>query len=294
MSFSSEQKTEIITQSYKSACCRRALLHGIIFTKAKVQNNEIVLALESNESASFFGKLCFEFFGKTPNISTSSSGGRRRILSFFSPACERYISEIESNDSKNFIQKCQYCKMNFLKGIFLACGRVSDPEKQYNLEFAPSERIEKLDVFLNSIGISLKHIRRRNEEILYSKHSGVVEDFFAAAGMNTTAFDLMNSKIENEIRNNVNRVRNCETNNILKAVSSSMKQIAAIEELERANLLSTLPEELEVTARLRLNHKDLSLAQLSSISVPPISKSGISHRLNKIIDISSRLLSKNK
>ena len=184
--------------------------------------------------------------------------------------------------------------MNFLKGIFLACGRVSDPEKQYNLEFALSERIEKLDVFLNSIGISLKHIRRRNEEILYSKHSGVVEDFFAAAGMNTTAFDLMNSKIENEIRNNVNRVRNCETNNILKAVSSSMKQIAAIEELERANLLSTLPEELEVTARLRLNHKDLSLAQLSSISVPPISKSGISHRLNKIIDISSRLLSKNK
>ena len=103
-------------------------------------------------------------------------------------------------------------------------------------------------------------------------------------------FQVMNSKINAELRNNANRIANCETSNIEKAVNSSMKQIAVILELERAQLLSSLPEELERTARLRLEHRDLSLSQLAAISVPPISKSGLSHRLNKIMQLAKKHL----
>ena len=102
----------------------------------------------------------------------------------------------------------------------------------------------------------------------------------------------MNAKIEGELRNNANRVFNCDTNNIDKAVRASLKHISYISRLDEANLLSSLPEELEATARLRLLYKDYSLAQLAAISVPSISKSGLSHRLNKISEIAEKLLTK--
>ena len=122
----------------------------------------------------------------------------------------------------------------------------------------------------------------------------MLEDFFALIGINNAAFALMNAQIEGELRNNANRIFNCDTNNIDKSVRESHRQIVAITRLEEANLLSSLPEELEKTARLRLLHKDLSLAQLAAVSVPAISKPGLSHRLNKIIEIADRLLGENK
>ena len=110
------------------------------------------------------------------------------------------------------------------------------------------------------------------------------------AGMNHTIFELMNAKINSEIRNNANRVANCETNNIGKAVDASTKQSEAIGELISANMLSSLPEELEKTARLRHQFPDLSLSQLAALHSPPISKPGLSHRLKKIMEFAQQML----
>ena len=121
--------------------------------------------------------------------------------------------------------------------------------------------------------------------VVYSSNSTVAEDFFASIGMNTTAFAFMNSKIEKELKTSAKRVANCEMNNILKSVDAAAKHIYAIEALEKANMLSTLPEELEKTARMRLIYKDYSLSRLASVFTPPISKPGLAHRLNKILEI---------
>ena len=112
--------------------------------------------------------------------------------------------------------------------------------------------------------------------------------------MNHTAFELMNAKIEREIRNNANRVSNCETNNIDKAVKASVEQIAVIKKLISTGLISYLPDELEMTARLRMENEHLSLAQLASIITPPISKPGLSHRLKKINQLAEELLNNSK
>jgi DNA-binding protein WhiA len=130
--------------------------------------------------------------------------------------------------------------------------------------------------------------------VIYVKNSSEIEDFCALAGLNNAAFAVMNAKIEGEIRNNVNRVANCETNNIEKAVLASQKHINVILELERLNLLSSLPEELEQTARMRVLYRDLSLAQLAQKMVPPVSKPGLSHRLNRIIQLAEQLINAKK
>ena len=291
MSFSQMQKENIINQQYKSACCRRALLYGILFPKAVLVDGAITLTAEGDELIDFLSRLTLEFFSKSPELSKRKGGGRGKTLSFVSSAYARYLREL-SEGGEAFMRKCQYCSQAFLKGIFLSSGRVSDPEKQYSIEFSPKVRVDEVREIFSRIGIPLSKTRRKNEDILYTKNSTVIEDFFAASGMNVTAFSLMNEKIENEIRNNVNRVRNCETNNIDKAVASSLKQIAAIEELTEANLISTLPDELQKTAKLRMEYKDLSLSQLAQKSVEPITKSGLTHRLNKIITIASEMKKK--
>lgn len=291
MSFLSELKNQILSQPYKSACCRRSMLNGIVFAKGENRDGTIHIALENSEAISYTITLVKEFFGKDTEPYTSERGGRRRLLSFTSPACARYLDGITNNGILPFSQKCEECKSAFLRGIFLACGRVTNPKKRYRLELAPGNTADILRVLLAGLGIEFSIADQRSERILYTGNSGALEDFFALIGMNSTAFLLMNSKIENEFKNNANRIRNCETNNISKTVSAAAKCIEAIEALEEANLLSTLPEELEKTAKLRLLYRDYSLARLAAEFTPAISKPGLSHRLNKIMEMSEKLLS---
>lgn len=290
MSFLSERKNEITEHSYKNACCRRALLNGILFSKGYIVDRKINIKIENTELAEYISNLISDIFLKRADVSNSMSGGRCKLISFSSPAAERYISSLDGVCNEYFSEKCSLCKSAFLRGVFLSCGRITDPKKQYKLEFAPSSHHDKLINFLCELEMRFSITQRRCEKILYSSNSTVIEDFFAAAGMNATVFSLMNSKIENDFKNNANRIRNCETNNILKSVSASTRCVRAIESLEKANLLSTLPDELELTARKRLEFRDYSLARLAAEFTPPISKPGLSHRLNKIVEIAESLI----
>jgi len=292
VSFSSDLKHKILEQPYKSACCRRAFVNGIIFSKGKILNDEINISLESSECIEYTSVLIKEFFGISVSYATDLHGGRRKVISFRSPACQRYLDSLLDYASPLFKERCSLCSSAFLRGVFLASGRVSDPKKQYRIEFSPSSNVDRLLNYLTDLGLSFSKTVRRTENILYTGNSSVSEDFFAAIGMNSAAFFLMNSKIESEFKNNANRIRNCETNNIMKTVSASARWVEAIEALEEANLLSTLPDELEKTARLRMEYKDYSLARLAAEFTPPISKPGLSHRLNKIVEISEVLLGK--
>ena len=218
MSFLSELKNQIISQPHKNVCCRRALLNGVIFAKGEIKDELIVISLENGEVIEFVSELIREFFGKSPEVSSNSKGGRRKLISFKSPACRRYLEAFLSENAELFSEKCQGCLSAFLRGVFLASGRVCDPKKQYRIEFAPRGNVDMLLNFLTERGFAFSKAIRRTENIIYSQNSGTAEDFFAAIGLNTAAFTLMNSKIENEFKNAANRIRNCETNNIMKTV----------------------------------------------------------------------------
>lgn len=291
MSFTSVQKQYIISQPYKSPCCRKALLFGTLFAKGEYNGkNEITVSVGSKDIAEFLSKFILEFFGVTPNIGTSPNGGRRVLLTFVSKTAANYLSNI--SNGQLFTNKCDFCVSSFLRGVFLACGRIADPKKQYFLELSLGERCEPFTAVLQSIGTTPKYIDKKTEKILYYKKSSDIEDFCGYAGLNKAMFALMDAKVEGEFKKSAMRVANCETGNISRAVYAASRQLEIIRALDKANLLSSLPDELEATARLRLEHADMSLFQLSAISVPHISKPGLSHRLNRIIEIGEQLLSK--
>ncbi len=290
MSFSSEQKKEIVISEMKNQCCKTALLQGMLSARAALSSGIISLPSSSEEILEFTRGVLTDVYFKEASIVIPENGGRRKLLTFRSPALEKFLTSLCDGISVN--EKCPGCTPAFLRGVFLASGRITDPKKQYLLEFSLGERAELFAPFFAELGMTPRISVKKNETVIYFKSSAEIEDFFAMANMNQTAFAVMNEKIESEIRNSVNRVANCVTNNIEKAVSASMNQIALIRRLSERGLLSLLPDELELTARARMEHSELSLSQLAAIITPPISKPGLSHRLQKITAIATELLEK--
>lgn len=293
MSFSSEQKKDIISQPIKNACCRRAFLQGVLASRADVRDAELFISVDSLDTAGFLKEMIRENYAKDATVSTSSRGGRCRIVIFSTKSALSYLDAFYANE-QFYTEKCPLCQAAFLRGVFLASGRISDPAKQYALEFSVKGATDRFCEFFTELGMSPRVSNKPNERVIYFKNSSEIEDFFALANMNQTTFAFMNAKIQAEIRNNANRIANCETNNIVKAVSSSMEQVKIIEELEARGLLSQLPEELEKTARLRMAHRDLSLAQLAALITPKVTKPGLSHRLKRIVEIAHSLLDESK
>jgi DNA-binding protein WhiA len=294
MSFSSEQKSEIINQHYKASCCRKALLSGFLFAKGEiVSENHISIRAEKPETMDFVGKLIKEFYSQTINPYRSKQGGRYLLADFESKAATKYLLNA-SVGKELFFHKCDACESSFLRGVFLASGKICDPESQYLLEFSLGERTNVFAGFLESIGIKPNIANKKTGRVLYYRDSSKIEEFAGRAAMNKSIFAIMNEQITSDLDNYVQRISNCTSGNISKTVDAAIKYNSVISRLEEANLLSSLPEELAATAMLRLENTDLTLAELARISVPPISKSGLAHRLNKILELGEKLLGNEK
>ena len=289
MSFSQEQKAETLLQPIKTSCCKKAMLQGILAAKAVVDEHTICISVDGSELITYIKELIFEIYAQKADLISPKSGGRRKLLCFKSKSAEKYILNFRQGE-ETYTEKCAICLSAFLRGVFLVSGRVSDPVKQYSLEFNFGDRAEIFSMIFNELGFEPKVSVKNSETLLYFRNSNMIEDFFAMANMNNTAFKIMNAKIEGELRNNANRISNCEMNNIDRAVSASVKQFSLLEKLFELDLLSLLPDELEATARFRLEHEDWSLSRMAGEITPPISKSGLAHRLKKITEMAEAIL----
>ena len=293
MSVSAEQKNEIIEHIYKSSCCRRALLSGILFAKGVIDGNTVTLSLEKTEYAEFCGKLIREFYGKTPEIYRSSKGGRNLFVSFDAPSAVKYLNDLSAGEysmASLFPRKCQSCLSAFLRGVFLAAGRLSDPKKQYALEFTLGERGALFEALLSDLSMAPHISHKKSGDVIYFRRGDDIESFYGHAGLNSVVFDVIERKITTLARRESQRYLNCVTNNYDRMTAASKRQITIISELERLQLLTSLPEELEETARLKLRYPDLPLSALAQQMTPAISKPGLSHRLKKIEEVGARLL----
>ena len=187
--------------------------------------------------------------------------------------------------------KCEDCGSAFFRGLFLACGNISDPQDAYHLEFAVRSEAfaSHIREILNGAGILLKLIERRRNHVLYLKSSEQIEDFLYYINAEKFSFDIMETKIIKSVRNDANRSRNFESANLDKMSRASAKQIEAIEQLKSIGKFENLPEELKQTAELRLDNIEMSLQELGEASVPAVTKSAILHRMKKIIDLAGSI-----
>lgn len=285
MSFSQSIKLRFLASRGKSRCCRRAFLFGLLASAATQSGGRVGITTTDPSLAEAYRALFSEETrGEPPRILQVGSLALRAETD--EPSLFDYLSSIDADpDLRLFTPRCKDCMTAFARGVFVGAGRVSDPASSYHLEFCIDARPRRLRAYFASLGLSLSETERRGERLLYAKSSSMIEDYFGMLGENEAFFSMANAIIEREIRNGANRVANCEANNIRKAVNAAGAQLEAIEYLVSAGLVESLSPELAETARLRLRHRDLSLTQLAAVSVPAISKPGLSHRLRRLVQI---------
>ncbi len=292
MAFLTDIKKEICESLPKSPCCKRLLLLGMLAARGTASENETVILRMTDAAASEVSvRLITEQFGRQAERLPQRHGGRVHEVAFKSHSAAKFIAELDSRFLNNPLPKqCPLCAFSFLKGIFLVSGHITDPMKAYHLELSLGERAESFAVFLErEYGLRPKLARRRNEVLLYFKESGILEEIMTMLGINDAAFAFMNSKIEKQFRNEANRRTNCEASNIGRSVTAASRIVSVIGRLKEEQLLSSLPDGLEEAAKLRYENPEASLAQLAAMTSPPLTKSGLNHRLQKIMDYAQRM-----
>lgn len=182
-------------------------------------------------------------------------------------------------------------KRAYIRGAFLGGGSISNPEKTYHLEFVTHSEEYAIDLckLINTFGLNSKVIQRKNSFIIYIKEGEQIVDLLNIVGAHTCLLELENIRIMKEMRNNVNRLVNCETANLSKTVNAAVRQVESIKLIQKEIGLKRLPKNLREVAELRLNYPDESLKDLGEMLNPPVGKSGVNHRLRKIEKIAEEL-----
>jgi hypothetical protein len=180
---------------------------------------------------------------------------------------------------------------DFLRGAFLGAGSISDPEKTYHLEIVTQNQAQgkRLEIAMEHFNLKPKQITRKEHTVVYLKEGEQISDFLTIVGATVAMMAFENIRVVKEMRNNVNRLVNCETANLSKTINASVDQQRAIEMIERNRAWDDLPNHLKELAELRMAYPEASLRELGEMLQPPIGKSGVNHRLKKLMQIADEL-----
>ena len=295
MSFSAKVKAELCRVPMQRLCCVRAEVYGALLYASAFSHRGIRLSSEYAAVIRRMQALLQRAFsvdtvpqasGRKTQITLDSEQAVARV---FDALGYDYKSHITYHLNRNVLEN-DCCVPAFVRGVFLMAGTVAGPDKKSHLEIKSVHQSLSGEVtsLLLDLGLSPKLSPRGNGFVLYFKDSVSVEDFLTMIGAPHAAMELMEAKVEKNIRNTINRQVNCETANLVKAADASARQIVAIRKAMERRGDSAFPENLRETVRLRLEYPADSLAELAARFDPPLSKPGLSHRLRKITELSAK------
>ena len=166
----------------------------------------------------------------------------------------------------------------------MGSGSISNPKSKYHLEivFQDEENALKVNHILNHFNINSKVLQRAKNYIVYIKDGEEISNFLAFIGANSSVLKFEENRVIRDVRNNVNRIVNCETANLNKVIQTAVKQIEDIKLIKKNNKFKDLKEGERELAELRLKNPEASLNELGKMLEKPISKSGVNHRMKAI------------
>ena len=292
MSFSGAVKEELCRAGLNRRCCAQAEAYGVLLYCNTFTGEEARIVTESGPFAqrlpALFKKAFRLDFDRLPE------GEGKRIFTLSGPDKLEAVRRSFGLDPGavalhvNFaVLEEDCCRAAFLRGAFLAGGSVSDPQKSYHLELSTSHHSVSREVLalMRELGLEAKSSQRKGNMVLYFKQSDRIEDFLTCIGAPVSAMEVMNAKLEKDLRGKVNRRVNCDAANLDKAVEAALAQVEAIRRLEGDGRLAALPDKLQEAARLRLAHPEDTLSQLAEQCDPPATKSALNHRLRKLVEL---------
>lgn len=297
MSFSSDAKAELCLLRPGKKSVAVAECYGILLFGSCFDAREARIVTAQPDFASLLPKLFRKAFALDfDSVPAEGAKGKLRF-SITDPAKLRQLFAAFGLDAESTLShhvnygvlEEEGERVAFLRGAFLAGGSATDPEKGFHLELATPHRsvCRETRSLLLELGFEPKEAGRGGHSLLYFKRADAIADLLTAIGAMKASMDVQTAKVEKDMRNTITRRVNCDSANADKVVAAAQEQIEAIRFLVREYGLEALPDPLRDTALLRLANPEASLADLAQLSVPPVTKSCLSHRLKKIMSFAN-------
>lgn len=203
------------------------------------------------------------------------------------------IKEIIKDNEKNKLENIEQIK-SVIRGSFLGAGSINDPKNKYHLEivFQNKKNANQIRELLTNFDINSKILKREKTYILYIKDGEDISKFLATIKANKAVLEFEKTRVVRDLRNNVNRIVNCETANLNKVVQTSVRQIENIKLIKKKHKFNNLTEKEKELANLRLKNPNATLTELGKMLKKPIGKSGVNHRMKSISELAEELKDK--
>lgn len=296
MSFSSNVKEELSKLSTLSnkESVRAELIGYLITSNINIDEKNIKFSTESEYNINRFSKLLsnleivnhkIDIQGKIYTISFKKS----YLLEKLRLENEGII--LEDNVNVKIQLEDEVCKKSIVRGAFLGGGSINNPENKYHLEiiFSSQENAIYISNILKEYEIECKILEKNNRYSLYCKEGETISNLLAFMGASSSVLKFEEIRVVRDMRNNVNRLVNCETANLNKTINASLKQIEDIKLIKEKNKFRNLSKNLQEIAELRLKNPEASLLELGNMLEVPVGKSGVNHRLKAISEIADEI-----
>ena len=312
MSFSNEIKNELAHMEHDKKCCEIAELAGLVRMDGTIligSRKGIGLELVTENAA--VARKAFKGLKKLFQVETEITVQRRTRLKKNNvylvrvPGQPKVMELLDTlgltkdglmynPEISDALVKKECCKRSYLRGVFLGAGSLSDPMNSYHLEIVANseEYADSLVKLIETFGLHPKISSRKNVLLVYLKESEQIADFLNIIGAHQALLELENIRIQKEVRNQVNRLVNCESANMNKTIDAAVRQKENIEFIQNYYGLEKLNEGLRAVAEARLEYPEISLKELGTMMDPPLGKSGINHRMRKLEELADELRGK--
>lgn len=311
MSFSAETKDELARIEEKKRCCNFAELAALVRMDGTLQISNHNYALNVITESAPVARKVFRLAKTLLNLPVDIMVRRKLRLkknnSYMVKIYPRDLADLQNlglideageilPGIPDFLVKKKCDRIAYLRGAFLAGGSINNPEGTYHLEIITNDPLhgEALCKLLNKFRLSAKVSIRKNWHVVYIKESEHIVEFLGFIGAHRALLEFENVRVLKDMRNQVNRLVNCETANLNKTVDAAVRQVENIKKVANTIGLQTLPEPLREIAQLRLDFPDASLKELGEMLNPKVGKSGVNHRMRKIDELADKLDERSK
>lgn len=310
MAYTADVKSELMQSPMLESCCAGAELTALLLLSGSISLcglGKYRLTFGSENAAVV--RYCFTQLKRTYSLAPEI----RAVRSNQRGEHTRYQLQLEGEESAALLRELRLldpgeilgirmrpgeelmgrecCQRAYLRGAFLACGWISQPEKAYHFEFAAPdiEQAGTLQEIMRRWELPARISARKSQQIVYVKKSEDVETLLGILGASSALLTFENVRIMKGLRNDLNRQMICDDFNTDKTVRAAAQQLEDIAVIEKYLGLGKLPDSLRQAAEARLNSPDATLSQLGELMEPPIAKSAVNKRIRRLGELAQRL-----
>lgn len=292
MSFSSDTKNNLCSMEGQSRCCIRAEAYALLLFSGLLKDSDKSLFRTKYECvARRIAECTSEACGVAVDIiqPRKTDGSSVYIVSVPYRSDREELADLFGGDENIrfpiFNKQC--CFSAFLRGAFIVCGSLTDPKKDYHLEFDIHNK-NLCDAFIKLLNfngiVNAGCSERKGEYLAYFKDGEIIEQILLEMGAQSASFRLLEERSLREVRNKAQRRTNCDQANIRKISNAAGEQIFYIKKICEGDGLDSLPDDLKEIALLRLENPDMSLRELGENLEPKLSRSGVNHRMKRLME----------